>query len=84
MDILDNYSKHISISKNGVQYNFPNGYTVSVVGGEGLYGDGISSFEIGVWSKNTNTSVFGWQNAEDIITYLSIFSKMESTQTNED
>jgi hypothetical protein len=39
------------------QHELPNGITISVVGGQGLYGDGINSFEVGAW--RTDSSQWG-------------------------
>jgi hypothetical protein len=40
-----------NLVKGGVQgiLKLPNGVTVSVVGGDTLYGDGVDTFEVGAW-----------------------------------
>ena len=51
-----------------------NNITLSVVGGSGLYGDGVESFEVGAWHNDSNDwirlsehdDVIGWQSKEDI------------------
>jgi hypothetical protein len=56
------------------QHTFPNDITISVVGGMGLYGDGINSFEVAAWHKeghdwielSDNQVVVGWQSKEDV------------------
>jgi len=71
--------------KNGIEgavqamHELPNGITISVVGGDGLYGDGINSFEVGAWRTidnflfshqwiplSENDDVVGWQSKEEI------------------
>jgi hypothetical protein len=59
-------------------HEFPNGITISVVGGQSLYGDGINSFEVGAWRTNSkgwedywirlseHDDVVGWQSKEDV------------------
>ena len=59
-------------------HEFPNGITISVVGGQHLYGDGINSFEVGAWRTNSkgwedywvrlseHDDVVGWQSKEDV------------------
>jgi hypothetical protein len=49
-------------------HELPNGLTISVVGGPGLYGDGIESFEIACWETESrkwlklseHDDVIGW------------------------
>jgi len=47
--------------------DFDNGYFVSVVGGgNGLYGDGIKTFEVGFPVNDGSLDVEGWLNSEEI------------------
>ena len=52
---------------NGVQayLEFDNGHFASVVGGEGLYGDGFDTFELGYPFGDT-IDVMGWLNPDEI------------------
>ena len=45
-----NFRPHSTVN-GGVQCKIKtdNGYTISIVGGPGLYGDGMSTFEVAVW-----------------------------------
>jgi len=45
------HSVNTSIGRMGVQakLDLPNNVTVSVVGGDGLYGDGVDTFEVAAW-----------------------------------
>ena len=45
-----NFRPHSTV-KGGVQCKIKtdNGYTISIVGGPGLYGDGKTTFEVGAW-----------------------------------
>tara|TARA_Y100000034_G_C6815385_1_gene366797 strand:+ start:396 stop:647 length:252 start_codon:yes stop_codon:yes gene_type:complete len=59
--------------------DFPNGYTISIVGGgRGLYGDGIKSFEI--WSTITEKShdgVKGYQTKRQVLSHINTLMKKE-------
>ena len=56
------------------QHTFPNDITISVVGGQHLYGDGIVSFEVAAWQNegnewlrlSENDDVIGWQSKEEV------------------
>lgn len=56
------------------QHIFPNGITLSIVGGGyGVYGNGIETFEVGAFKKGHEwiklseyDDVVGWQTKEDI------------------
>jgi hypothetical protein len=56
------------------QHDLPNGITISVVGGQGLYGDGIESFEVAAWRTkdidwlrlSEHDDVLGWQSKEEV------------------
>ena len=64
------------ITNNGYMKVLDNGYRISVIGGKGFYGDGKSSFEIGMWYGDDNETpilVRGWldgNEVEDIINNL--------------
>lgn len=70
------FGPHRNGDKDSVQawHTLPNGITISVVGGRGLYGDGINSFEIGAWPKegqewiklSEHDDVIGWQNKDEV------------------
>ena len=59
------FKKHSTIPK-GVQsrHDFGNGYTLSVVGGDSLYGDGKNTFEVAVFDTDGFTRKF-WNDDED-------------------
>ncbi len=53
--------------------DFPNGYSVSVVGGPHFYGDGINTFELAVmhngqidYSTEITSDVIGYQTRDEI------------------
>ena len=56
------------------QTKLDNGYTISVVGGrQGLYGDGIETFEVAVFDRmnemimlSENDQVLGWQTKQEV------------------
>jgi len=56
------------------QHELPNGIMISVVGGQGLYGNGHSSFEVAAWHKGKRDfimlseydEVLGWQSKEEV------------------
>jgi hypothetical protein len=70
------FTKHPNGMNGAVQAKLilDNNITLSGVGGSGLYGDGIESFEVGAWHNDTNDwirlsdydDVIGWQSKEDI------------------
>ena len=70
------FKPHTNRIKGAVQawHKLPNGITISVVGGKGLYGDGINSFEVGAWPKegqeliklSEHDDVIGWQNKDEV------------------
>jgi hypothetical protein len=56
----------------GVQatMKFPNGHSISVVGGSmGLYGDGVKTFEI--WTSD-NDDVVGWLTPDEVTQHMLI------------
>lgn len=59
-------------NRGGVQatMDFPNGHSISVVGGsQGLYGDGVKTFEI--WTSDNN-DVVGWLSPDDVTKHMLI------------
>jgi hypothetical protein len=81
MTTIENFQDLVFIPHpNGIegavqsQHTFDNGITISVIGGYGLYGDGIESFEVAAWHKESNgwidlsehDEVLGWRSKEDI------------------
>ena len=50
-----------------------NGYTISIVGGHGLYGDGKRTFEVACWKTHSGDT--GWvkiSSNDDVLGYQSI------------
>jgi hypothetical protein len=70
------FEPHANKMKGAVQaqHELPNGIMISVVGGQGLYGNGQSSFEIAAWHKGNHdfimlseyNDVLGWQSKEQV------------------
>jgi hypothetical protein len=70
------FAPHANGMKGAVQakLELPNGIVISVVGGGGLYGNGIETFEVGAWHKEGHEwiqlsefdDVVGWQDKDDI------------------
>ena len=70
------FKPHANRTEGAVQaqHDLPNGITISVVGGRGLYGDGINSFEVAAWPKegqewiklSEHDDVIGWQSKEEV------------------
>jgi len=61
-----------------------NGYTISIVGGPSLYGDGVNTFEVAVWKSDgdmgwvrlsPNDDVLGYRSKDEV---LQIISDIES------
>lgn len=63
-----NFKKHKACKGVQAFHEFPNGNTISVVGGEGLYGDGVVSFEVmtNIDSLNGESGVIGWQSRDEV------------------
>ena len=63
-----NFNKHKACKGVQAFHEFPNGNTISVVGGEGLYGDGVVSFEVmtNIDSLNGESGVIGWQSRDEV------------------
>lgn len=70
------FKAHANGMEGSVQamHNLPNGITISVVGGQHLYGNGVSSFEIAAWTTEGHDwfqlaeydDVLAWQSKEDV------------------
>ena len=70
------FAPHKNKMKGAVQaqHDLPNGITISVVGGQGLYGNGESSFEVAAWRTNDidwlrlseYDDVLGWRSKEEV------------------
>jgi predicted flap endonuclease-1-like 5' DNA nuclease len=66
------------------QHDLPNGITISVVGGESLYGDGVTTFEVAAWRKeeidwlrlSEYDEVLGWQSKEQVTEAIQKILKM--------
>lgn len=66
------------------QHDLPNGITISVVGGESLYGDGVTTFEVAAWRKGNPEfimlseydEVLGWQSKEQVTEAIQKILKM--------
>lgn len=63
-----NFNKHKACKGVQAFHEFPNGNTISVVGGEGLYGDGVVSFEVmtNLESINGESGVLSWQSRDEV------------------
>ena len=80
------FKAHPNKMEGSVQalHELPNGITISVVGGQGLYGNGQSSFEIAAWHKeghdwielSENQEVLGWQSKEQVTEAIQKILKM--------
>ena len=68
------------------KYTFDNGLTLSVVGGDGFYGDGIFNFEIAILDSFNDLmslnifsdefgNVSGWQTKNDITKWIQRIKK---------
>lgn len=70
------FKEHLNKREGCVQamLDLPNGYTLSVVGGPGLYGDGINDFEVACWTTkgqdwiklNEHDNVVGWCSKQEV------------------
>ena len=75
-----------NLVKGGVQgiVKLPNGVTVSVVGGNTLYGDGVDTFEVAAWwgehgdwiTLGEYDDVKGYQDRHDIDMIINELSKL--------
>ena len=68
------------ITNNGYMKVLDNGYRVSVIGGKGFYGDGKSSFEIGIWIEEKDVKstilVVGHQSNEEVEQYIKLLNQL--------
>ena len=60
--------------REGFKMTFANGYTVSVAFGDGNYGNGETSAEVGAWDANGNwvelvegNTVVGWKSPDQVL-----------------
>jgi hypothetical protein len=82
------FGQHRNRQKGAVQaqHTLPNNIVVSVVGGgQGLYGNGIDSFEVGAWTTDNGNwiklsehdDVVGWQTKEEVSAIIQKLKNME-------
>lgn len=72
------------------QMKLDNGYTISVVGGrQGLYGDGIETFEVAVFDRmnemimlSENDQVLGWQTKQEVDELMENFNNKKQININ--
>ncbi len=68
------------ITNNGYMYKFDTGMVLSVIGGDGFYGDGKTSFEIGVWyeDEETRSPIMsrGWVSAKQVKRYKKLLKSL--------
>jgi hypothetical protein len=71
-----------SVVGSGVRatLNLPNNITVSVVGGNGLYGDGVRTFEVAAWRTDSNEWI-KLSDHDDVRGYVSKDEVTELIQT---
>lgn len=67
----------------GFKMTFANGYTVSVAFGDGNYGDGQATAEVGAWDADgnwirltENDSVIGWQTPDEVLATMNKIAAM--------
>ena len=69
------------ITNNGYYLILDNGYHVSVIGGKNFYGDGKTSFEVGMWVEDgdcrTTILVQGWMTDKEINELVETLSKFQ-------
>jgi hypothetical protein len=72
-------------TKKSAKLKLDNGVIVSVVGGYGVYGNGIDSFEIAAWHDSDKNNfirlseyddVLGWLSKEQVTTKINELSKL--------
>jgi hypothetical protein len=72
------------------QMKLDNGYTISVVGGrQGLYGDGINTFEVAIFDRmnemimlSENDQVLGWQTKQEVNGIIEKFNNQKLINDN--
>jgi hypothetical protein len=75
--------KFTNRTMNNFSMTFPNGYTVSLAMGEGMYStdsansEGFSAVEVAAWNKDgewvklgDNDDVIGWQSPEEVLAIM--------------
>ena len=72
--------KDWKLTPHGIKYILDNGFVVSVVGGKGLYGDGETTFEVGIWARigkddGTKIRVAGHQSKDEVQTIIDTLIK---------
>ena len=70
------------ITNNGYHLILDNGYRVSVIGGNNYYGDGKSSFEVGLYQRNddgidSDILVQGWMTDKQIKKFVKTLKKFQ-------
>ena len=69
------------LTTNGYHKILDNGYHVSVIGGDNFYGNGKSSFEVGIWIEDdghrTPILVQGWMDNDEIETLINTLNKFK-------
>jgi len=70
------FNQHPNKMEGAVQalHELPNGIMISIIGGQGFYGNGESSFEMAAWDKGNHDfirlsehdEILGWQSKEEI------------------
>ena len=93
------FAPHRNKMEGSVQalHELPNGITISVVGGQHLYGDGINSFEVGAWRTHSSQwedywirlsehdDVLGWQSKENVTEIIQkLLKEYKIENTNEE
>ena len=61
-----------------------NDIEISVVGGDNLYGNGVTTFEVGAWSKTLRTfmsmpdgdDISGWNTKEEVTKIINYFENL--------
>ena len=80
------FKAHQNKMEGSVQalHELPNGITISVVGGQGLYGNGVTTFEVAAWRKeeidwlrlSEYDEVLGWRSKEQVTEAIQKILKM--------
>ena len=70
------------ITDNGYHLILKNGYRVSVIGGDNYYGNGKSSFEVGLYHRNydgidSDILVQGWMTDKQIKKFVKTLKKFQ-------
>lgn len=69
--------------REGFKMTFANGYTVSVAFGDGSYGNGEATAEVGAWGADGNwvqlgdgNDVVGWQSPDEVLAIMNKIAAM--------